>query len=434
MILEFSISNYRSICEKQSFTMFASGAKSKINNVFDVSLNNGTDVRLTKTAGIFGANASGKSNIIRAFFEIKRLIVDSSRLKIDEPIPAYDPFLFDTMSNKKPVIFEIVFLTKEKNKYHYRIAFNQHEILEESLYHFPSVKAQEIFKRGEEKNPDDKNIHIVKLGKNFNYKKYTVYKKIPLLSIFGKAENYHTDISPVYSFFDEIEIWNVYETGWVRRLSDYVKEFLQEPENKQLIPQISELIREADTQIQSVLIDDNKSRREDEIVNDDESLISRRRRREVLYGEHNVYENDIPIAKHNLPFFNESFGTNKLFALGGLIVKIVNKGGVILFDELDSSFHPLVTKLLVSFFQDRNMSNAQLIFTTHETYLLNKEFRSDQIWFTQKNEYGQTELFSAQDFEGVREDIPFEKWYLGGKFGAIPYIHNTDFGHGEKEN
>ena len=123
-----------------------------------------------------------------------------------------------------------------------------------------------------------------------------------------------------------------------------------------------------------------------------------------------------------LPFSNESFGTNKLFALAGLIIKIMNQGGVIFFDELDSSLHPMLTKLLINFFHNNHKNDSQLIFTTHETFILNKEFRSDQIWFTQKNDFGETELFSAQDFEGVREDIPFEKWYLGGKFGAIPYI------------
>lgn len=431
MILEFSITNYRSIREKQLFTMYASGAKSKSNNTFEVSLNNGSNFKLTKAVGIYGANASGKSNIIRALFEIRRFIVDSKEMEIDKPIPAYDPFLFDTKSDIKPVEFEIIFLSKEKYKYQYKITFNQNEIVEESLYHFPKKKPQEIFIRGKEKNESDENIHIIKLGKNFGYRKYEVYKKIPLLSIFGKAENYHTNISPVYTFFNELEIWNVTDTSWVKRLADYVKDDLQEPENKFLIPQISKLINEADTQIQSLVVESGKQPNENE---KDENSTSRIKRREVLYGEHHVYDKNNIVAKHYLPFYNESFGTNKLFALGGLIIKIINKGGIIFFDELDSSLHPLVTSLLVSYFQENHSSNAQLILTTHETYLLNKEFRSDQIWFTQKNNLGETELFSAQDFEGVREDIPFEKWYLGGKFGAIPYVHNSkDDSYVEKE-
>ncbi|MDD4604581.1 MAG: ATP-binding protein [Bacteroidales bacterium] len=427
MILEFSISNFRSIRKKQLFTMIASSARSKSTNIFNVNLANGSSIKLIKSVGIYGANASGKSNIIRALFELRKLIIDTKEISIDKPIPAYDPYLFNINSSNKPVEFEVIFLTKEKQKYQYRIVFNQNEIIEESLHHFPFKKPQEIFKRGKEKSEKDENIHIIKLGKNFNYKKYEIYKKIPLLSIFGKAENYHTTISPVYTYFNELEIWNVTESSWVRRLSDYIKEDLQNPENKLLVKQIEKLIYEADTQIQSLIIDPNKKINETEtILIDDKKSINRVRRNEVLFGEHNVYENQNIVTTHALPFIHESFGTNKLFALGGLIVKVLNKGGVIFFDELDSSLHPLLSSLLIRFFQINHKSNAQLIFTTHETYLLNKEFRSDQIWFTQKNTFGETELFSAQDFDGVREDIPFEKWYLGGKFGAIPYVNNLN--------
>lgn len=425
MILEFSISNYRSICKKQSFSMIASSARSKSENTFDIDLSNGSSVKLLKAVGIYGANASGKSNIIRALFEIRRFIVDSNEITIDKPIPAYNPFLFNTNSSNEPTEFEIIFITKDKNKYQYRIAFNKDEIVEESLCHFPNKKSQEIFKRGNEKKEEDENIHIIKLGKNFNYKKYEIYKKIPLLSIFGKAENYHTNISPATTYFNELEIWNVTESNWVRRLSDYIKEELQKTENKHLIKQIEKLISEADTQIQSLIVDSNIQIKEIETSTvDDKKSINSLKKIEVLYGEHNVYKNQKVVSTHALPFINESFGTNKLFALGGLIVKTLNKGGVVIFDELDSSLHPFLVSLLIRFFQDNHPFNAQLIFTTHETFLLNKEFRSDQIWFTQKNTYGETELFSAQDFEGVREDIPFEKWYLGGKFGAIPYVNN----------
>ena len=292
------------------------------------------------------------------------------------------------------------------------------------MYHFPKKKPQIIFNRGAEKNPEDQNIHVIKLGKNFNYKKFEIFKKLPLISLFGKAENYHTIISPVYSYFNELEIWNVTDSSWVKRLADYIKSDLQKIENKELVGQVERLISEADTQIQSLIIDSEKPLEEEETITLDEKRSIRRvKKNEILYGEHNVYESERKVDTHALPFSNESFGTNKLFALGGLIIKTLKNGGVIFFDELDSSLHPILTRLVVDYFQEHNQGNSQLIFTTHETFILNKEFRSDQIWFTQKNEFGETELFSAQDFEGVREDIPFEKWYLGGKFGAIPYTN-----------
>lgn len=426
MILEFSITNYRSFHEKQLFSMIASGARSKSENTFKVDLTNGSEIKLTKAVGIYGANASGKSNIIRALFELRRFILGSNEVDIDKPISVYEPFLFNTKTVNQPTEFEIIFLTKARNKFHYKLVLGQDEIIEESLYHFPKKKAQAIFKRGVEKKEDDENIHIVKLGKNFNYKKYEIFKKLPLITLFGKAENYHTTISPVYTYFNELEIWNVTDSSWVRRLADYMKTDLQKTKNKSLVEQIEKLILEADTQIQSLIIDSDKPIEEKETIEIGENRsINRVKKNEILYGEHNVYDLNKKVTTYALPFSDESFGTNKLFALASLIIKTMNQGGVIFFDELDSSLHPILTKLLINFFQSNHKGDSQLIFTTHETFILNKEFRSDQIWFTQKNEFGETELFSAQDFEGVREDVPFEKWYLGGKFGAIPYVKNV---------
>ena len=152
----------------------------------------------------------------------------------------------------------------------------------------------------------------------------------------------------------------------------------------------------------------------------------------------NTHVNSNIVSTHALPFFNESFGTNKLFALGGLMVKTLNKGGVIVFDELDSSLHPILTSLLVRFFQEKHNSNAQLIFTTHETFLLNKEFRSDQIWFCSKKcSWRDRIIFKPKILKELEKICRLKKWYLGGKFGAIPYVNKlkntSDYGKKEIE-
>ena len=125
MILEISLKNYRSIREKQMFSMIASGARSKSDNIFEVRLANGSSEKLTKTVGIYGANASGKSNVIRALFELQRFITKSSDYDIDNPIPAYDPFVFNTVSIDEPTEFEVIFLTKAKNKFHYKLVIDE---------------------------------------------------------------------------------------------------------------------------------------------------------------------------------------------------------------------------------------------------------------------------------------------------------------------
>ena len=118
-----------------------------------------------------------------------------------------------------------------------------------------------------------------------------------------------------------------------------------------------------------------------------------------------------------------------VFALGGRLLQAIEDGEVIFVDELETNFHPYLSKLLVSLFQNPriNKKNAQLIFTTHDVTLLDKTlFRKDQVWFTEKDIYGATNLYSLQDFSDVREDTPFDKWYLAGKFGGIPNIKSLE--------
>jgi len=422
MILECSIRNFRSIFEKQTFSMLASSSRSKIENTMEINLANGEIVKLIKTAAIYGANSSGKSNFIRALFEIRRFIVKSNEITVDKPIQAIDPFVFNAESKNQSTEFEIIFITKTRTKYQYKIAFNENEIIEEGLFHFPNKKSVIIFKRGEEKKATDENIHIAKLGKNFSSKQYEIYKKLPLLSIFGKAENYHTVISPIFSYINELQIWNVTDNSWIKILGAYIKQEIQREENYKLAKRIERLLYIADTQIQSLIIDkERKIEHEVLQTNEDKSIVVIRQNEDV-FSNHKFFDNKTEKGIYNLPFFQESFGTNKLFALGGLILLVIEKGGVILFDELDSSMHSILSKLLIQLFHSNQSANAQLIFTTHEINILSKELRSDQIWFAEKNVFGETEIFSAQDFDGVREDIPFDKWYLGGKFGAIPHI------------
>jgi hypothetical protein len=136
------------------------------------------------------------------------------------------------------------------------------------------------------------------------------------------------------------------------------------------------------------------------------------------------------VGVRELPLYQESAGTNVLFALGGIILRRLEQGGVLFFDELDNSLHPKLSKFLVRLFNNpvSNTKNAQLVVATHEVTLLDKEvFRKDQIWFCEKDRYGVTEIFSAKDFDGVRDDTPFDKWYMNGKFGGQPKIKELEF-------
>ncbi len=437
MILEFSITNFRSICEKQVFTMYASSARSKPDNIFESTMLNGDRLSLTKAAVIYGANASGKSNIIYALWELRKMLVQADSIKIDEPLSSYKPFLFNPTSANAPIGLEIIFITKSKEKYRYFLSFSKDEIIKEELFSYPKKQARNVFTRTNEKNTKDENLHNGRLGKELNYKNYEVHKKLPFLSIFGNASHYHPIISPIHTYFKDLEVCNVVNQRLVTNLSDSIKSDLQKEEYKWLEDQLARLISACDTQINGFHVDKENKIRNIEQKEDDKLI--KVYRKEVLFAKHKMYENQRETGDlHFLPFNEESIGTNHLFALGGLILKALKEGKVIFFDELDSSLHPYISRFLLKLFLNpvSNPKNAQLIFTAHEPNLMDKNMlRADQIWLTEKNAQGETELFSVQDFDGVREDIPFDKWYMEGKFGAVPHISEIEyiFGNGKTE-
>jgi uncharacterized protein len=143
---------------------------------------------------------------------------------------------------------------------------------------------------------------------------------------------------------------------------------------------------------------------------------------------HQKFDSDgnyISFERFNLEA-QESEGTQKIFALSGTLVDTLNNGKVLIFDELDARLHPLISLAIVQLFNSNktNPNNAQLIFMTHDTNLLsNKLFRRDQVWFTEKNRYGATDLYSLAEYK-VRNDASFESDYIKGRYGAIPYVGN----------
>ncbi len=425
MILEFSVTNFRSIREKQTFSMLAYGSQSKLDNTFEVELTNGDKIRLVKTAGIYGANSFGKSNLVNAFFNFINLIKNSSDNKVDEKINYYEPFLFNTASKISPTEFEISFIGNDQQKYSYIISFNDTEILSETLFYYPKKQKQNIFKR--EKNGNNL-VHKAKLGKKFGGKEYELYRNQLLLSKFGDdIPNEH--LANIFLYFNRIEIWNIDELR-IAMLKDTIINELRKTKDASFFARLNKLVsRIADTKIDTLVLPTIV--RENLPTNlPEETKQKIMKSNKDLFARHWVYdENKNIVDFHDLPFREESRGTNFLFAMGGMILKTLKNGGIIIFDEFDMSLHPALSRFLITLFNHpiSNYNKAQLIFVSHEPHILDKNYmRADQIWFADKNEFGETEIYSAQDFDGIREDIPFDKWYLSGKFGAVPNINDSD--------
>lgn len=426
MILEFSVSNYRSIKEEIVFSMVAEASKSKPDNVFEQAISKKETVRLLKTAAIYGANASGKSNIIRAFFEFCKYI-KRGVLNAGEEIPAYDPYLFDPEMKQKPSVFWLTFIGPGGFKHKYELAFNKQAVFHENLYYYPLGSQRKIFTRPVSTKSDGL-IHVASLGPDFRNKKIDTFKNQLLISKFGK-DIPHEYISQVYMYLKNIIVVNAVANVKAAKLSKVANNLLIS--NPRFRERINGLLRHADTKLSRldfIETDEANFHFPTEISDEERNKIIKDNKYKV-FGMHPVYKDGKEIGNVGLPINEESHGTNILFSMGGMFIDVLEKGGVIFIDELDVSLHPFLTKLMVEMFHnpDINLRNAQLIFTTHDITLLNKTLlRKDQIWFTKKDNFGATELYSAQDFSGVRDDTPFDKWYLAGKFDAIPDIKSIE--------
>ncbi len=437
MILGVSVTNFRSIRNTFEFSLEAEAGQSKADNFFEIELANQQKVKLLKSAVIYGPNASGKTNFIRALYNLTEFIKKSTDIRVESSIRYYEPFLFDQDTDQAPTKMSIEFaLPAEANyiRYRYSIEFTRQEVLLEELDYYPKGQKHNLFKRaaptGKSTGKDIDFIHIGKLSKDLGYKEYQVFRNQLLLSKFGR-DLPHEILTAVYLYFDSIEVWNALDIIRINSLREEIANKLLLPENNNLLKRINKLLRIADTKIGGISIrenlDDNRghSYRMNDLEQESYGIAGSR-----VTAQHAVYKNGNEVGVKELPLREESAGTNVLFALGGIILKRLERGGVIFFDELDNSLHPKLSKFLVRLFNNpvSNPKNSQLVVATHEVTLLDKEvFRKDQIWFSEKDKYGVTELFSAKDFEGVRDDTPFDKWYMNGKFGGQPKIKEIEF-------
>ncbi len=404
MILEFTVKNFGSIKEETTFSFVAEPSKSKSQNIFEATIAKEEKVRVLTSAVIYGPNASGKTTILKAFRVFQSMIKDRVTDAGDE-ISQYNPFLFDEKTKQKPTIFSLSFIGLDEIKYIYSFSYNSKEILSEVLEYFPKGSKAILLERKREESSNDELIHT---GAIQHKSIVRVFKNKLLMSAFGQ-DYPHEIISNVYVYFNKLKFKNI------SSLSFKTKKNSELFSNDQWFrASLNELIKIGDLKINEVVIKENSL--EDNLYGSN---------RIAPHGIHDVYSNGQKVNTLALPFSLESKGTNILFELGGNILEALRKGEILFIDEIETSLHPNLCKLMIDVFHspEYNPNGAQLIFTTHNISLLNNTiFRKDQIWLCQKDNYGATDFYSIQDFKDVREDTPFDRWYLAGKFGALPRI------------
>ncbi|AHF66147.1 AAA family ATPase [Pseudomonas cichorii] len=430
MLVQYRVQNFLSFNTEQTLSMLASTSTKENHhqsNVFDV---NALGIRsLVKSVAIFGANASGKSNLFRSLAIFKHLVLGALTSITSERIGFSIPFFLKENYYDRPTEFEVTFL-KGDRLYRYGIALDDGIITEEWLYWTRESRETLLFHReGQEINFNQRSFSEAKLFVSRFGDKNIVEKTKPTVPFIA-----------VLSSFDGEKSNQVVE--WFRNFNaisgisdDGYKEFTttlyqKDPEFKAWALDV----------LKSVQIDDV------EIIEEEAkgplSFYEGRHSSGAASGMEPSVKNDsgkskkINIVKskgedgerYEVPFALESEGTKKLFYLLGPWYNSIKKQEVLFVDEFDSKFHTLLSEFIIKLYHEKNTQGSQLLLTCHDTNLLDKKiFRRDQIWFVEKNQEQESELFSLLEYKEhyTRKGDSYSKDYLAGKYGAIPLFSTS---------
>jgi AAA15 family ATPase/GTPase len=382
------------------------------NNVFKVNQN----FSLLKSAAIYGANASGKSNLILALYFMQSFVINSSKLQITDKINL-EKFRLSSETEDKPSFFKIVFHLDNKI-YEYSFEVTQERVISEGLSCTPKTRKTNIFSREKDIIKYSKSLLKGKDVKDLT-KKNTLFLSI--------AAQFNDPLAgKILLWFSRLKIISGSQFENLRQLSlDYLS---REPNLKN---EIVFLIKKLDLSIKDMSIEVGRT----SLDNFHKDIPDRVKNKEFrldnyIYNSLETYHEKYDLEGRiiGLESFqmnkHESRGTQKIFALLAPVLSALKKSEVLIIDELDSLLHPLMAIAIIGLFNSKitNPKNAQLIFATHDVNLLsNQLFRRDQIWFTEKNRQEATDLYSLVEFD-IDNNASFEQDYIQGRYGAIPFI------------
>ncbi|MCD4782079.1 MAG: ATP-binding protein [Candidatus Omnitrophica bacterium] len=430
MLVQFSVKNFRSFKEEATLSMVAASIKENEaqENLFKVT----DKLSLLKSAVIYGANASGKSNLFYAMQFMSRFILHSAeRLSKDIPMSR---FKLSSETEFIPASFEIIFIY-EGIQYRYGFAVDEERVHAEWLFYVPKKQEVKVFTRTEQRF--DLTRHFK--GQGDLVKGERVRPNALLLSVSaqfnGKMAN---KIVEWFSSFNCISGLERYE--YPKHIPDLMKD--EKGKNA-----IVKFLRDADMGIKDLGMDSNPPSAADVIYRDDSKdlWVSDSRTKEKLLIKfktyHQKYNNKGEVTEDVSFYMNddESEGTQKFFNLSVAFIDTLENGKVLIIDELAARLHPRLVKAICELFNSRekNPRNAQLIFASHNTNILRKDiFRRDQIWFVEKDRFGASELYSLVEYKQkggkkVRNDASYEKDYLLGRYGGVPCVRDFEAPYGE---
>ena len=405
MLIRFSFKNFKSFKNGNCLDMEATSLKEHEYNV--AKIDNG---EYLKVSAIYGANASGKTNVLQAFDYMKKRILVSDDSKKNSPIDEENVYSF--MINNDPIALEVEILAKNNKIYKYGFEVLKDKIISEWLFEKRVNKFYAIFER------ENNNVSMKpnKISELVNIDERTLF-----LNIYSKIDRNNEDFSNVYDWFVNSTYLDLGNPNFERFINNRVSLKILSDENYK--KELLKFIKTFDSGIEGIKTTPDSI----EAVKSNNGIIDI----EVIHrGENGELK--------ALPFYLESNGTRKMFHLFDFFMDALKNGMVLFVDELDAKLHPLLTRYIINLFHnsDTNKGNGQLIYSTHDTVNLNKEtFRRDEIWFAEKDKDGISEIYALSDYileddknagKKVRNDATYNKDYLTGRYGAIPVLEEFD--------
>ena len=426
MIINFSVENFGSIKEKQTLS-FLANKSDHLEDYYIIEPIKG--LRLNKLALIYGANASGKTTVLKALDYLKEICTnpfDRKTEKFD-----YEPFLFDEITPNQNTKFELEFI-QNKLKYFYEVELNRNYIVKEKLYNFNPNKAV-VFERT---TNDEKELTSIKFGSKIEIKKS--FQKIIELhtlwnnTVLGALLKTNIDIEELTN----VSEWFNSFTNFFNADSDSKDFFTTQIDlnriNKKIIISFLkkadfnicdlEVNKKEDSHLRQLLL---KSIREAKNDNEKSRYIEMLDS-EVVFNRHLYFYHKVNNIDYKLNINQESLGTQRYFEYAGLLSILLEQKVFLPVDELESSLHPDLFNHFLLTYLVNGKKESQLIATTHNREILNNRdiFRDDAIWFTDKNEDSATELYSLADFDSsvVRDTTNVLNAYKSGKLGGVPNL------------
>lgn len=422
MLIEFSVKNFRSFWGAQTLSMSAGAIKDlQDENTFSTPVEGLP--RLLKSVVIYGANGSGKSNLIKALAFMQEFVLSSSKESQEGEKIRREPFLLHSDGPSQESELEVV-LVQGGIRYQYGFSVTGARVTHEWLLAYPGNRAQRWFERSYDPGKETEEWYF---GAKFSGSKKTWQDSTRSNALFlSTAVQLNSEqLQPVYRWFQKLVVighGELIERGFTA----------ENCEDKGTCKDILGFLKGAGIDVDDIAVKERKLDRlrfPPEMPDDLKNLLQKdlqgKSIKEVFFKHQVNNSNEFAL----FPLSEESDGTQKLFAYAAPWLDVLHNGRVLIVDELDNSFHPHLVRYLLSLIHNSkfNTANGQLIFSTHDTSILDsKILRRDQIWFVEKDSDQSTQLYPLTDFH-PRKNEALEKGYLQGRFGALPYIGEVRF-------